>query len=479
MLPFQSLQQMSEHLHAKEISSVELTQYCLDRIGEHDPALNCFVTVVAERALQEAEQADRQRADGSNGLLTGIPVAHKDLFCVKDVKTTCASKMLANFVAPYDATIVRRLSDQGMVCLGKTNMDEFAMGSSGKTSFWGPTVNPWDVTKVAGGSSGGSAAAVAAGLAPAATGSDTGGSIRQPAAFCGVTGFKPTYGRNSRYGMVAFSSSLDQPGTLTRTVEDAKMLFDVTNGVDTRDASTINIAADTESTLPRLTIGYPSEFFEDISTPLMSVLTDVRHTLVKAGHNFKEIELPDVQKCLVTYFTISRGECVTNLARFDGIRFGYRSNEVSTIDDLYTNTRIEGFGAEVKRRILFGNYVLTSGSPETHFVKAQKVRRLIHDQYTQTFNDVDFILAPSAPTVATPVLADDHDQFELYRQDRFTVAANLAGLPAIGVPCGTVNDLPVGIQFMGPRCSDWQLLELAAEYQRLTDWHLRYPLKFL
>ncbi|MCY3627775.1 MAG: Asp-tRNA(Asn)/Glu-tRNA(Gln) amidotransferase subunit GatA [Gammaproteobacteria bacterium] len=470
---------MSEQLQAKEISSVELTQYYLDRIREHDPALNCFITVVADRALKEAEKADHQRAVGNNGLLTGIPLVHKDLFCVKDVKTTCASKMLADFVAPYDATIVRRLNNQGMVCLGKTNMDEFAMGSSGKTSFWGPTVNPWDVTKVAGGSSSGSAAAVAAGLAPAATGSDTGGSIRQPAAFCGVTGFKPTYGRNSRYGMVAFSSSLDQPGTLTRTVEDAKLLFDVTNGVDTKDASTINTAADREYKLPRLTIGYPSKFFEDIPTPLMSVLADVRHTLAKTGHNFKEIELPDVQKCLATYFAISRGECVTNLARFDGIRFGFRSKEVSNIDNLYTKTRIEGFGAEVKRRILFGNYVLTNGKPETHFVKAQKVRRLIHDRYTQTFNDVDFILAPSAPTVAAPVLADDHDQFELYRQDRFTVAANLGGLPAIGVPCGTVNSLPVGIQLIGPRFSDWQLLELAAEYQRLTDWHLRYPSKFL
>lgn len=470
---------MSEQLQAKEISSVELTQYYLDRIREHDPALNCFITVVADRALKEAEKADHQREGGNNGLLSGIPLVHKDLFCVKDVKTTCASKMLADFVAPYDATIVRRLNDQGMVCLGKTNMDEFAMGSSGKTSFWGPTVNPWDVTKVAGGSSSGSAAAVAAGLAPAATGSDTGGSIRQPAAFCGVTGFKPTYGRNSRYGMVAFSSSLDQPGTLTRTVEDAKLLFNVTNGVDTKDASTTNIAADGENKLPRLTIGYPSKFFEDIPTPLMSVLAEVRHTLAKVGHNFKEIELPNVQKCLATYFAISRGECVTNLARFDGIRFGFRSNEVSNIDNLYTKTRIEGFGTEVKRRILFGNYVLTSGRPETHFVKAQKVRRLIRDQYIQTFNDVDFILAPSAPTVATPVLADDHDQFELYRQDRFTVAANLAGLPAIGVPCGTVNGLPVGIQLMGPRFSDWQLLELAAEYQCLTDWHLRYPSKFL
>ena len=474
-----SLSDLSEQLRTKSISATELTHFYLDRIKKFESSLNCYISVFAENALEDAKKADQLLANNSNNLLTGVPVAHKDLFCTKNERTTCASKMLAEFISPYDATIVKRLRDQGMISLGKTNMDEFAMGSSSKTSFFGPTINPWNATKVAGGSSSGSAAAVAAGLAPVATGSDTGGSIRQPAAFCGVTGFKPTYGRNSRYGMVSFASSLDQPGSLTRTAEDAKLLFAATQGTDANDASTEEFHESPVSKLQRWKIGYPSQINEDIPTPLMAPIEGVRRELSKVGHTLIDIQIPDVQQCLVTYFVISRGECSTNLARYDGIRFGFRSDKVSSINELYVRTRSEGFGAEVKRRLLFGNYVLANGTPETHFITAQRIRRLIREQYEQAFKSVDFILLPSAPTVATPVLADEHDQFDLYRQDRFTVAANLAGLPAVAVPCGMVNDLPVGVQFMGPRSSDERLLDLAAEYQKITDWHLKYPHKFL
>jgi len=476
-----SIAELSAGLRAGEYSSVELTQHFLSRIAAANAALNAFVTVTADRALADAKAADRRRAAGDAGPLTGVPIAHKDIFCTDGIRTTCSSKMLADFVAPYDATIVERLSAAGTVLLGKTNMDEFAMGSSNETSFFGPVKNPWNPAKVPGGSSGGSAAAVAARLAPAATGTDTGGSIRQPAALVGISGIKPTYGRVSRYGMIAFASSLDQAGVMAPSAEDCAYLLAPMSGFDTRDSTSVqrpvgDYVEELGQSLKGMRIGVLREFFaEGLESGTGARVQSAVDEFRRLGAEVVEVSCPNLPLSVPTYYVVAPAECSSNLSRFDGVRFGHRCVDPKDLMDLYKRSRGEGFGAEVKRRIMTGTYVLSAGYYDAYYLKAQKVRSLISADFKNAFDKVDLLIGPTAPTPAFDIGAKFDDPITMYLNDIYTIGANLAGLPAISIPCGFVGELPVGVQLIGPHFSEGRLLAAAHAYQRETDFHRRIP----
>ncbi len=476
-----TIAELSRELAEKKISSVELTQLFLDRIRQHDKKLNSFVTVTEQLALKAAKEADEHRMKGQASALTGIPIAHKDIFCTDGIKTSCGSKMLDNFIAPYDATVVKHLKQAGTVMLGKTNMDEFAMGSSNETSYYGPVKNPWNLEYVPGGSSGGSAAAVAAFLAPAATGTDTGGSIRQPAALCGITGLKPTYGRVSRYGMIAFASSLDQGGPLAKSVEDTALLLNAMSGFDERDSTSVHepvpdYTAALSHSIKGVRIGLPKEYFSTgLSNEVAIAIQAAIKEYEKLGAIITEISLPNTSLSVPAYYVIAPAECSSNLARYDGVRYGYRCDDPKDLQDLYKRSRSEGFGSEVKRRIMVGTYVLSAGYYDAYYLKAQKVRRLIRDDFVKAFKEVDVILCPTAPTPAFKLGEKTSDPISMYLSDIYTIAVNLAGLPGISLPAGFVNKLPVGMQLIGNLFGEAKLLNVAHQYQTVTDWHKRIP----
>ena len=479
-----SIKQMAKGLRAKQFSSRELTQHYLNRVQRFDGQLNSYVTVTAERALAQADAADAQLARGEGGPLTGIPLGQKDIFCTQGVKTSCGSKMLDKFIAPYDATIVQKLDAAGMVMLGKLNMDEFAMGSSNETSFYGPVKNPWDVTRVPGGSSGGSVACVAAGLAPVATATDTGGSIRQPAALTNLTGIKPTYGRVSRYGMIAFASSLDQAGVVARSAEDAALVLQAMSGFDPRDSTSLerpvdNLVDPLAAPIAGLRIGLPKEYFADGLAPgVRALIEQAIDTLKGLGVTFKEISLPNSPLSVPTYYVVAPAEASSNLARFDGVRYGHRSDNARTLEDLYKNSRAEGFGAEVQRRIMIGTYVLSHGYYDAYYLQAQKVRRLIYDDFRRAFDEVDLVLGPTATDVAFKLGSKTDDPVAMYLNDIYTIAANLAGIPAMSLPCGFVDGLPTGFQLMGNFFSEARMLNVAHQFQQATDFHTKWPTEF-
>jgi aspartyl-tRNA(Asn)/glutamyl-tRNA(Gln) amidotransferase subunit A len=480
-----TITQLAAGLRAKEFSSVELTRLFLDRIESNQATLNAFISVTREQALAAAEAADRDLAAGRGGALAGVPIAHKDIFCTAGVKTTCGSRMLDNFVSPYDATVVAKLKAAGAVTLGKANMDEFAMGSSNETSYFGPVRNPWNTALVPGGSSGGSAAAVAARLAPLATATDTGGSIRQPAALCGVTGLKPTYGRVSRYGMIAFASSLDQAGTITATAEDAALVLREMAGFDANDSTSVDrpvpdYLASLGQPLAGLKIGLLKEFFDKGLDPENERL--IREALAvyeKLGAQLKTVSLPNLPLSVPVYYVVAPAECSSNLARFDGVRFGHRCKDPRDLADLYRRSRGEGFGAEVKRRIMTGTYVLSAGYYDAYYLKAQKVRQLITDDFTRAFGEVDVLMGPTTPTAAFEIGAKTSDPITMYLNDIYTIGANLAGLPGMSIPCGFTGGLPVGLQIVGPHFSEAKLLNVAHVFQRETDWHTHTPKAFV
>ena len=475
MNPYASVTQLRSGLDNGDFSADELAHFYLDRIDAAED-LNCFITVDAEGVLAAAKRADKAIADKRIGPLTGIPIAHKDIFCTRGLLTSCASRMLNNFVAPYDATVVDRLKRAGAITIGKTNMDEFAMGSSNETSFYGPVKNPWDRECVPGGSSGGSAAAVAAGLAAACTGSDTGGSIRQPASFCGVTGLKPTYGRVSRYGMIAFASSLDQGGPLARSASDAGTLLNAMEGYDPNDStSAIADPTDIFSSSRALKIGIPSQYWNDLSPSLTKVLEEARRTLESLGHRAVPVELPHTNAATAVYYVIAGAEASTNLSRYDGIRYGHRTASPENLEDLYQFSRSEGFGSEVKRRILTGTYALSVGYYDAYYLKAQQIRRLIRQDFLDAFGEADIILTPVSPSTAFKREALIEDPISMYQQDIYTTPASLAGLPALSLPCGVSDQMPVGMQFIGPHFGESLLLTLGREYQSETDWHALHP----
>jgi aspartyl-tRNA(Asn)/glutamyl-tRNA(Gln) amidotransferase subunit A len=476
-----SLSELSAGLRGRRFSSVELTRTLLERIARHNEALNAFLTVTEESALAGARRADATLQAGGGGPLTGVPIAHKDIFCTDGIRTTCGSRILDNFVAPYDATVAERLKTAGAVLLGKTNMDEFAMGSSNETSYYGPVRNPWDVTRVPGGSSGGSAAAVAARLVPVATGTDTGGSIRQPAALTGITGLKPTYGRVSRYGMIAFASSLDQAGVLTRSAADAAVVLGAMAGFDPRDSTSVDepvpdYAAQLDKPLKGLKIGLLREFFDEgLDREVAKLIHAALEVLRAQGATTREVSLPHLPLSVPTYYVVAPAECSSNLSRFDGVRFGHRCEKPRDLLDLYKRSRGEGFGAEVKRRIMTGTYVLSAGYYDAYYLKAQKVRQLISEDFRRAFQEIDVLIGPTSPTPAFALGAKVDDPITMYLNDIYTIGANLAGLPAISVPCGFVGALPVGLQIIGPVFSEARLLNAAHRYQLETDWHRKIP----
>ncbi|UQG54688.1 MULTISPECIES: Asp-tRNA(Asn)/Glu-tRNA(Gln) amidotransferase subunit GatA [unclassified Marinobacter] len=480
-----SVAELSRELESGKISSVELTREFLDRIKAEDDQYNSFITVTEDLAMADAKAADEQRAAGNASVWTGVPFAHKDIFCTNGVATTAGSKMLADFVPPYDATVVANFRAAGAVCLGKTNMDEFAMGSSTESSFFGPATNPWGLNKgerrVPGGSSGGSAAAIAARLVPAATATDTGGSIRQPAALCGVTGLKPTYGRVSRYGMIAFASSLDQGGTMARTAEDNALMLNVMAGFDPKDSTSADRAVQDYTVtlnqpLKGLRVGLPKEYFSDQLNPAME--QQVRNAVKeyeKLGATVKEVSLPHAELAIAAYYVIAPAEASANLSRFDGVRYGYRCDNPQDLNDLYTRTRAEGFGNEVKRRILVGTYALSAGYFDAYYLKAQKVRRLIQQDFINAFKDVDVLMSPVSPSPAFIQGEKTSDPVTMYLEDIFTIAVNLAGVPAMSVPAGFVGGLPVGLQIIGNYFEEARLLNAAHQFQQVTDWHQKLP----
>ena len=479
-----SLAELSRALQTKETSSVDLTRAFLDRM-DNGQGLNVFITVDGDRALEQASAADARIARGDAGPLTGMPLAHKDIFCTKGLLTTCGSKILSNFVAPYNATLIERLNQAGTVILGKTNMDEFAMGSSNETSYFGAVENPWDRACVPGGSSGGSAAAVAARLAPAATGTDTGGSIRQPAAFCGITGLKPSYGRVSRYGMVAFASSLDQGGTLTHSAEDAAYLLSVMAGFDPRDSTSLDRSVDDyvgslEQDISGLTIGLPQQFFGEGLDPEVAQRVEAAIDEYKRlGVKVVDIDMPNCSLAVPCYYVLGPAEASSNLARYDGVRYGYRAPEYTDLIDMYKKTRSQGFGAEVKRRILIGTYVLSAGYYDAYYLKALKLRRLIAQEFEQAFQVCDLIVGPTTPTTAFKLGAKVDDPIAMYLNDIYTIPANLSGLPGISIPAGFDNaGHPVGLQLIGRYFDEARLLNMAHHYQRVTDWHKQTPAGF-
>ncbi|MDS4022095.1 MAG: Asp-tRNA(Asn)/Glu-tRNA(Gln) amidotransferase subunit GatA [Candidatus Competibacter sp.] len=480
-----TISQLSAGLAAGEFSSEELTDAFLDRIERFNPSLNAFITVAATRARAQARAADQHRRQGAAGPLTGVPIAHKDIFCTSGLRTSCGSRILDRFIAPYDATVVERLAAAGAVMLGKTNMDEFAMGSSNETSFYGPARNPWDLAAVPGGSSGGSAAAVAARLAPGATGTDTGGSIRQPAALCGITGVKPTYGRVSRWGMIAYASSLDQGGPMARTAEDCALLLEAMAGFDPRDSTSVDrpvpdYAALLDRPLDGLKIGLPREYFDEgLDGAVARVVEDAIAEYRKLGAETIDISLPNSRLAIPAYYVVAPAECSSNLARFDGVRYGHRCENPKDLLDLYTRSRGEGFGAEVKRRILVGTFALSAGYYDAYYLKAQQIRRSISDDFRRAFERVDAIAGPTSPTVAFNLGEKVDDPITMYLSDIYTIAVNLAGLPGLSLPVGFVGQRPVGLQLIGNYFAEDLLLNVAHRYQQVTDWHQRAPAAFV
>jgi len=468
--------EISAALAAGDISSVEITQAYLDRIATLNGELNAFITVCEDSALLAAKAADDARANGNDSPLLGIPLAHKDIFCTKDILTTCGSRMLHNFVSPYNATVVERFIDAGTVLLGKTNMDEFAMGSSNETSFFGDVKNPWNTECVPGGSSGGSAAAVAADLCAMATGTDTGGSIRQPAAFCGVTGFKPSYGRVSRWGMIAFASSLDQAGPITKSAEDAALMLNVMSGLDKKDSTSIDrpvedFTASLNEPLKGLRIGVPKQHFaEGLSAEVEQAVRDALAEYEKLGATIKEVDLTNSHLSVSAYYVVAPAEASANLSRFDGVRYGYRCEDPVDLEDMYKRTRSEGFGEEVKRRIMVGTYALSAGFYDAYYRKAQKIRRLIKDDFDRAFKEVDVIIGPTSPHTAFK-LGSKSDPVSMYLEDIYTIAVNLAGLPAASIPVGIANGLPIGMQITGKYFDEAKILNVAHQFQQHTDWH--------
>jgi len=477
-----SLKQLSLQLAEKKISSTELTTEFLKRIKEFNPKYNAFITVNEEISLTQARAADKILASGQAGPLTGIPIAQKDIFCTKGWLTTCGSKMLSNFVSPYDASVIERFNQAGAVNIGKTNMDEFAMGSSNETSFYGPVKNPWDIAAVPGGSSGGAACAIAARLAPAATGTDTGGSIRQPAALCGISGIKPTYGLVSRYGMIAFASSLDQAGPMARSAEDLGMLLNVMAGHDPRDSTSLERPAEDynrslEKPLLGLRIGLPREFFAAGLTPdVQRAVEAAVAEYKKLGATVVDISLPNMELSVPVYYVLAPAEASSNLSRFDGVRYGHRAAEYTDLMDMYKRSRAEGFGAEVKRRILIGTYVLSHGYYDAYYIRAQKLRRLIAGDFVQAFKQCDVIMGPTSPTTAFKLGEKSADPVQMYLSDIYTIAVNLAGLPGMSIPCGfDGGGLPVGLQIIGNYFDEARMLNVAHQYQLVTDWHQHAP----
>jgi aspartyl-tRNA(Asn)/glutamyl-tRNA(Gln) amidotransferase subunit A len=476
-----TLAELAQGLERGDYSSTELTQTYLERIKALDGRYNSFISVTEEQALAQARAADEARASGNAGALCGLPIAHKDLFCTQGVRTSSASKMLDNFISPYDATIVSRLKNAGSVMLGKLNMDEFAMGSSNESSFYGAVRNPWDTDRVPGGSSGGSAAAVAARLTPAATGSDTGGSIRQPAALCGVTGIKPTYGRVSRYGMIAFASSLDQAGPMAQTAQDCAMILNVMAGFDPLDSTsaerdTEDYTATLNQPLAGLKIGLPKEYFSDALD--VGVAEQVRNAVAefeKLGATVKEVSLPNTELCIPAYYILAPAEASSNLSRFDGVRYGYRCDNPVDLEDLYKRSRGEGFGTEVKRRIMVGTYALCAGYYDAYYRKAQQIRRMIQQDFVTVLNEVDVIMGPTTPHPAFRLGEKSSDPVSMYMEDIFTLSLNLAGLPGISIPCGQTQGLPVGLQIIGNYFAESKLLNVAHQFQQATDWHKQIP----
>ena len=489
-----SVTELSAMLQAGEVSSVELTRYFLDRIKNSDEKLNSFISVCEEQALAQAKESDEKLKAGNAPALTGVPIAHKDIFCTDGVKTSCGSKMLDNFISPYDATVVKNMREAGVVMLGKTNMDEFAMGSSNETSYYGAVKNPWNLQAVPGGSSGGSAAAVSARIAPAATGTDTGGSIRQPAAFCGITGLKPTYGRVSRFGMIAFASSLDQAGPMGQSASDCALLLNAMAGFDEKDSTCIEKevpdyfaaledSADLEKPLDGLRIGLPKEYFDNKDGGMnaeVEALTKSALEQYKAlGAELIEIELPNSGLSVPVYYVVAPAECSANLSRFDGVRYGYRCEDPKDLNDLYTRSRGEAFGSEVQRRIMVGAYALSSGYYDAYYLKAQQLRHLISDDFKKAYEQVDVIMAPATPETAFNIGEKSDDPISMYLSDIFTIAVNLAGIPAMSIPVGFAsNNMPVGMQIMGNYFEEAKLLNVAHKYQQATDWHTRLPEEF-
>lgn len=477
-----SLKQLATQLSEKKISSVELTEVFLKQIKTLNPELNAFITLNEEMSFAQAQAADKLLATGQAHPLTGIPVAQKDIFCAKGWLTTCGSKILSNFISPYDATVIERFSQVGAVNLGKTNMDEFAMGSSNETSYYGPVRNPWDILAVPGGSSGGSACAVAARMAPAATATDTGGSIRQPAALCGISGIKPTYGLVSRYGMIAFASSLDQGGPMAKSAEDLALLLNVMAGFDERDSTSLqreveDYTRDLEKPLGQLRIGLPKEYFakgmsNDVARAVEAAIAEYR----KLGATTVEVSLPNTNLSIPVYYVLAPAEASSNLSRYDGVRYGYRAGHYADLEDMYKKTRAQGFGAEVKRRILIGAYVLSHGYYDAYYLQAQKLRRLIASDFTEAFKQCDVIMGPTSPAVAFNLGEKSSDPLQMYLSDIYTSAANLAGLPAMSIPVGFGDkNRPVGLHIVGNYFREAQMLNIAHQYQRVTDWHQRAP----
>jgi aspartyl-tRNA(Asn)/glutamyl-tRNA(Gln) amidotransferase subunit A len=479
-----SIRDLAAGLRNGDFSSEELTRHYLQRIEGLDGALNSFISVTAEQALAQARAADERIRAGDASPVTGIPIAHKDIFCTDGVRTSCGSRMLDRFVSPYDATVVQKLADAGAVMLGKTNMDEFAMGSSNETSWYGPVKNPWDTERVPGGSSGGSAAAVAARLCAGATGTDTGGSIRQPASFCGITGIKPTYGRVSRFGMIAFASSLDQAGPMTRSAEDAALMLQAMAGFDPRDSTSAerevpDYSAALATDLNGLKVGLPREYFGEGLEP--GVARSVQLAIdeyEKLGVQFVDVSLPNTALAVPTYYVVAPAECSSNLARFDGVRFGHRCADPRDLRDLYERSRSEGFGAEVKRRIMIGTYVLSAGYYDAYYLKAQKIRHLIADDFTRAFEQVDLIMGPTSPGTAFRIGEKADDPVTMYLSDIYTIATNLAGLPGMSLPVAAVDGLPVGLQIIGNYFDEGRLLNAAHRLQQATDWHQTIPAGF-
>lgn len=480
----QSLKYLSTQLNDKKISSVELTSEYLKRIRFLNVELNAFITINEAQSLEQARIADQLIATGNASPLTGIPIAQKDIFCTKGWLTTCGSKMLANFTAPYDATVIERFNQIGAVNIGKTNMDEFAMGSSNETSFFGPVKNPWDIHAVPGGSSGGSACAVAARMAPAATGTDTGGSIRQPAALCGISGIKPTYGLVSRFGMIAFASSLDQGGPMAKSAEDLALMLNVMVGFDERDSTSLqreveDYRRDLEKPLAGLRIGLPKEYFDQgLSDEVAHAVKQAIDEYQKLGASIIEVSLPNAKLSIPVYYVIAPAEASSNLSRFDGVRYGYRAEQYVNLDDMYKKTRAQGFGQEVKRRILIGTYVLSHGYYDAYYIKAQKLRRLIANDFTDIFKQCDVLMGPTTPTVAFGLGEKCDDPIQMYLSDIYTSSVNLAGLPGMSIPIGFgKKSRPIGLQIIGNYFKEAQMLNVAHQYQKVTDWHLQTPIK--
>ncbi len=480
-----TLAELSAGLQAGDVSSCELTEHFLSRIRQHDATLNSFITVVEDQAMAQAAEADKALKQGGAGPLTGVPIAHKDIFCTRGIRTSCGSKMLDSFISPYDATVVSKFKQAGVVTLGKTNMDEFAMGSSNETSFYGAVKNPWNTDTVPGGSSGGSAAAVASRLAPAATGTDTGGSIRQPASMCGITGLKPTYGLVSRYGMIAYASSLDQGGPMAQTAEDCALMLNVMAGFDEKDSTSLDreipdYTGGLGNSIEGLRIGLPREYFDEgLDDKVRAVIQQALDRYRESGAELVEIELPNSGLSVPVYYVVAPAECSANLSRFDGVRYGYRCDDPQDLYDLYTRSRGEGFGAEVKRRIMVGTYALSAGYYDAYYLKAQQLRHLISDDFKAAFENVDVIMGPASPEPAFNFGEKTEDPVSMYLSDIYTIAVNLAGLPGISVPAGFVDGKPIGLQIIGNYFEESRLLNVAHNYQQHTDWHSQIPEGFI